>query len=58
MICLKIILFGIAYGYDMAGLSVDHAIYVSQGNVANLTEVYTLEPTEAASIWLSHVKNS
>jgi hypothetical protein len=39
----------------MAGLSVDHAIYVSQGSVANPTEVYTLEP-EATSIWVSHVK--
>jgi hypothetical protein len=55
IIYLKIVLFGIAYGWDMAGLSVDHAIYVSQGSVANPTEVYTLEP-EAASIWISHVK--
>lgn len=55
IIYLKIFLFGIAYGWDMAGLSVDHAIYVSQGSVANPTEVYTLEP-EAASIWVSHVK--
>jgi pimeloyl-ACP methyl ester carboxylesterase len=55
IIYLKIVLFGIAYGWDMAGLSVDHAIYVSQGSVANPTEVYTLEP-EAASIWVSHVK--
>jgi hypothetical protein len=55
IIYLKIVVFGIAYGWDMAGLSVDHAIYVSQGSVANPTEVYTLEP-EAASIWVSHVK--
>lgn len=55
IIYLKIVLFGIAYGWDTAGLSVDHAIYVSQGSVANPTEVYTLEP-EAASIWVSHVK--
>jgi hypothetical protein len=52
IIYLKIVLFGIAYGWDMAGLSVDHAIYVSQGSVANPTEVYTLEP-EAASILVS-----
>jgi hypothetical protein len=56
IIYLKIILFGIAYGWDMAGLSVDHAIYVSQGSVANPTEVYTLEPGDAASMWVSHVK--
>lgn len=55
IIYLKILLFGIAYGWDMAGLSVDHAIYVSQGSVANPTVVYTLEP-EATSIWVSHVK--
>jgi hypothetical protein len=55
IIYLKILLFGIAYGWDIAGLSVDHAIYVSQGSVANPTEVYTLEP-EDASIWVSHVK--
>jgi pimeloyl-ACP methyl ester carboxylesterase len=55
IIYLKILLFGIAYGWDVAGLSVDHAIYVSQGSVANPTEVYTLEP-EGASMWVSHVK--
>jgi len=55
IIYLKIILFGIAYGWDTAGLSVDHAIYVSQGSVANPTEVYTLEP-EGTSFWVSHVK--
>ncbi len=55
IIYLKIVLFGIAYGWDMAGISVDHAIYVSQGSIANATEVYTLEP-EGASIWVSHVK--
>ena len=55
IIYLKIFLFGIAYGWDTAGLSVDHAIYVSQGSVANPTEVYTLEP-EGTSFWVSHVK--
>lgn len=55
IIYFKIVLFGIAYGWDMAGISVDHAIYVSQGSIANATEVYTLEP-EGASIWVSHVK--
>jgi pimeloyl-ACP methyl ester carboxylesterase len=55
IIYLRIALFGIAYGWDIAGLSVDHAIYISQGSVANPTEVYTLEP-QAASIWVSHVK--
>jgi hypothetical protein len=55
IIYMKIILFGIAYGWDIAGLSVDHAIYVSQGSVANPTEVYTLEP-DGSSIWISHVK--
>jgi hypothetical protein len=52
IIYLKIVLSGIAYGWDMAALLVDHAIYVSQGSVANPTEVYTLEP-EAASILVS-----
>jgi len=56
IIYLKTVLFGIAYGWDMAGLSVDHAIYVSQGGAANPTEVYTLEPGGMASIWVSHVK--
>ena len=28
----------------MAGVSIDHAVYVSQGSVTNPTEVYTLEP--------------
>jgi len=55
IIYLKIILFGIAYGWDTAGLSVDHAIYVSQGSVASPTDVYTLEP-EGTSFWVSHVK--
>ena len=39
LIYLKIAMFGIAYGWDVAGLSVDHAIYVSQGSVASPTEV-------------------
>jgi hypothetical protein len=55
IVYLKTVLFGIAYGWDMAGLSVDHAIYVSQGSTANPTEVYILE-SEAASTSVSHVK--
>jgi hypothetical protein len=56
LIFVKVVLFGIAYGWDMAGLSMDHAIYVSPGSFVQKTELYTVEPDSKWEVWISHTK--
>jgi pimeloyl-ACP methyl ester carboxylesterase len=54
LIYAKVILFGIAYGWDIGGLSLNHSIYVSPGSFQQKTEVYTLEPDPKRRVWISH----
>ena len=56
LIFTKVVLFGIAYGWDMAGLSMNHSIHVSPGSLAQKTEPYTIEPDASWDVWISHIK--
>jgi hypothetical protein len=54
LIFARLFLLGIGYGWDMAGLSINHAIYVSPGSFNQPTEVHTLLPEGDKEIWVSH----
>jgi len=51
----KFLLLGIGYGWDMAGLSLNHAIYISAGSFKQETEIYTLMPKNERRFWVSHI---
>jgi pimeloyl-ACP methyl ester carboxylesterase len=51
----KLLLLGIGYGWDMAGLSLSHAIYISAGSFKQETESYTLMPKNERKFWVSHI---
>jgi hypothetical protein len=51
----KLLLLGIGHGWDMAGLSLNHAIYISAGSFKQETEVYTLMPNPERKLWVSHI---
>lgn len=51
----KLLLLGIGYGWDMAGLSLSHAIYISAGSFKQKTEIYTLMPKNERKLWVSHI---
>jgi hypothetical protein len=51
----KLLLLGIGYGWDMAGLSLSHAIYISAGSFKQKTETYTLMPKNERKLWVSHI---
>jgi pimeloyl-ACP methyl ester carboxylesterase len=55
LILVKFLLLGIGYGWDMAGLSLSHAIYISAGSFKQETEIYTLMPRNERKFWVSHV---
>lgn len=56
LIFVKVILFGIAYGWDMAGLSMDHEIYVSPGSFVQKTDLYIIEPEQLWQWQVSHTE--
>jgi hypothetical protein len=51
----KLLLLGIGHGWDMAGLSLSHAIYISAGSFKQKTEIYTLMPKNERKFWVSHI---
>ena len=55
LILVKFLLLGIGYGWDMAGLSLSHAIYISAGSFKQETEIYTLMPKNERKLWVSHI---
>jgi hypothetical protein len=55
LILVKFLLLGIGYGWDMAGLSLSHAIYISAGSFKQETEIYTLMPKNERKFWVSHI---
>jgi len=51
----KLLLLGIGHGWNIAGLSLSHAIFVSAGSFKQETEIYTLMPKNERKSWVSHI---